>query len=357
MVKGKLKIILGAVVLFSLIGVIIASIKFKETQVSKVTLNGMEGGEMIAFLENEKVRKIVEKKYGISYGIKKQGSIDMVQKGAYDNFNYLFPSSQFAAYLFRYEGGSSKTKEIVFNTPIVLLTRKPVADALEKNGFLSVADGVYYVDMQKLAEAIRKGASWKSLGLDQLYGDLLVDSTDPNSSNSGNMFLALLANALNGNKPVTEDSVSKISSDLKSIYDKMGYSQSSSADLFNQFMQQGMGAHPIIAAYENQLLEFSLTNSSAYEQLKGDLVIMYPTPTVWSSHVFIGLNDDSVRMQEILLDKEVQDIAWKEHGFRTVVSGLENLNETKVSGIAKQVSSIMPLPKPEIMMRLMEAVK
>ncbi len=34
--------------------------------------------------------------------------------------------------------------------------------------------------------------------------------------------------------------------------------ESSSSDLFDQFLKTGMGAKPLIAGYENQLLEFAV---------------------------------------------------------------------------------------------------
>ena len=67
--------------------------------------------------------------------------------------------------------------------------------------------------------------------------------------------------------------------------------ESSSSDLFDQFLKTGMGAKPLIAGYENQLLEFAVENPDTWEQIKGDIVIMYPTPTVWSSHVYIALDE------------------------------------------------------------------
>ena len=95
--------------------------------------------------------------------------------------------------------------------------------------------------------------------------------------------------------------------------------ESSSSDLFDQFLKTGMGAKPLIAGYENQLLEFAVENPDTWEQIKGDIVIMYPTPTVWSSHVYIALDEAGTAGTDALLDEDIQRLAWEKHGFRTGV--------------------------------------
>ena len=82
--------------------------------------------------------------------------------------------------------------------------------------------------------------------------------------------------------------------------------ESSSSDLFDQFLKTGMGAKPLIAGYESQLLEFAVQEPETWEQIKGDIVLVYPTPTVWSSHVFVALDKAGAQGIDALLDEEVQ---------------------------------------------------
>ena len=51
--------------------------------------------------------------------------------------------------------------------------------------------------------------------------------------------------------------------------------ESSSSDLFDQFLKTGMGAKPLIAGYESQLLEFAVQEPETWEQIKGDIVMVY----------------------------------------------------------------------------------
>ena len=79
--------------------------------------------------------------------------------------DFLFPSSQTALELYEKMYGKPVKSEIVLNTPIVLYTRKTVADALEAGGIVTKEDGVSYVDMERLTECVETGVTWEELGL------------------------------------------------------------------------------------------------------------------------------------------------------------------------------------------------
>ena len=50
-------------------------------------------------------------------------------------------------------------------------------------------------------------------------------------------------------------------------------------------------------------------------------MLIYPTPTVWSSHIYIALDEAGEAGIDALMDEEIQRLAWENHGFRTEVSG------------------------------------
>ena len=83
---------------------------------------------------------------------------------------------------------------------------------------------------------------------------MTVSTTDPVKSNSGNMFAGLLASALAEDGVADMENVDEILPELKEIFEKSGYMESSSSDLFNQFLNTGMGARPVMAGYESQIL-------------------------------------------------------------------------------------------------------
>lgn len=307
-------------------------------------------------MESKEIKDLLEYDYGIQLDIRKDGSFAMVDRD-HQGQNFLFLSSQLALERFNEQGKTSSRSEIVFNSPITLYSYLPVVEALMKEGIVSEADGIYTVDMGKLADEMVAETTWADIGLTDIYGPISIDTTDPNQSNSGNMFLGLLANAINGGTIQNQDQLAQVIPEIQNIYNQMGYMQTSSADMFNQFLRQGMGSFPIIAGYENQLLEFSLQHGETYQQVKDDIIILYPTPTVWSSHVVIALDETSDILIDAMLDPEAQRMAWENHGFRTVVAGTADTQQFNVDGVAETIPSVIDMPSWTIMQELMHAIQ
>ncbi len=342
--------IIGLVIL---IAVIIAAVIYVMvgSRNAVTEIKGYVGGEKIGLLEDEEVQEILRDKYKLSIDYAKAGSIDMITADA-TGMNFLFPSNQTALELYEKINGDPVKSEIILNTPIVLYTRQAVADAFVSEGLATKDGDVYYVDMTKLTEAIENGTKWSDIGLDQLYGSITVGTTDPTKSNSGNMFAGLLANTLCGGV-ADETSLYEILPRLESIFQKLGYMESSSSDLFDQFLKTGMGAKPLIAGYENQLLEFAVENPETWEHVSGDIIMMYPTPTVWSSHVFIALDENGTLGIDALLDEDIQRLAWEKHGFRTGVYDTPADSEHfGVSGLADEITQVAPMPDADTMDRI-----
>lgn len=230
--------------------------------------------------------------------------------------------------------------------------------AFTKEGLITTNDDVHYIDMAKLVELISAETQWSDAGLPELYGKVSVDTTDPSKSNSGNMFAALLANVLNNGETVTQAELTTVLPELQNIFSKLGYMETSSADLFSQFLKMGVGAKPIIAGYESQLLEYSVENPEAYEKIKDDIVMLYPTPTVWSTHVMIALNENGKSLLEALLDDDIQRLAWEKHGFRTgsyvAASDAESI---AVSGIADTITQVTQIPAYSVMKEIIEGLQ
>ena len=342
--------IIGLVILIT---VIIAAVIYVMVGSSNAVteIKGYVGGEKIGLLEDEEVQEILRDKYKLSIDYAKAGSIDMITADA-TGMNFLFPSNQTALELYEKINGDPVKSEIILNTPIVLYTRQAVADAFVSEGLATKDGDVYYVDMTKLTEAIENGTKWSDIGLDQLYGSITVGTTDPTKSNSGNMFAGLLANTLCGGV-ADETNLYEILPRLESIFQKLGYMESSSSDLFDQFLKTGMGAKPLIAGYENQLLEFAVENPETWEHVSGDIIMMYPTPTVWSSHVFIALDENGTLGIDALLDEDIQRLAWEKHGFRTGVYDTPADSEHfGVSGLADEITQVAPMPDADTMDRI-----
>ena len=243
-------------------------------QVSEI--QGYVGGEKIGLLEDAEVQEILRERYKLSMDYTRAGSIEMVTMDA-EGQNYLFPSNQTALELYEKAHGAPEASEIILNTPIVLYTHNAVAEALKRQGIAQESGGVTTVDMAGLTQLIESGAEWADIGLPELYGTVSVGTTDPAKSNSGNMFAGLLANTLAGGVAAEED-LPEVLPRLQEIVERLGYMESSSSDLFDQFLKTGMGAKPLIAGYESQLLEFAVQEPEVWSQIQEDIVMLYPTP-------------------------------------------------------------------------------
>ena len=351
MKSRALGIILLAVVILASGGYYLYS-----SQARVTLLDGYLGGEKIGLFEDEEAAEILRREYHLEFQYSRAGSLDMVTADQ-TGMDYLFPSSQTALAYYEDEKGQPVQDEIIFNTPIVLYTHQLVLDALMREGIVEEEEGVYYADMVKLTDLIMADTSWADLGVPELYGKVSVDTTDPAKSNSGNMFAALLANVLNGGETVDETTVENVIPKLQEIFARLGYMETSSSDLFNQFLRMGVGAKPMIAGYESQLLEFAVENPEDYEQMKDDLVMIYPSPTVWSTHVYIALDEAGRAGAEALLDRDIQKLAWEKHGFRTSTYGAASQSfEGIIEEMAPEVTRVMQVPDYPAMRRIIDSL-
>ena len=322
-----------------------------------VNVDGYVGGEKIELLEDEEVQSVFEEKYGLNVDYSRAGSLDMMTADL-SGRDYLFPSSSIALEYYEDLHGSPVQSEIVLNTPIVLYTHQIVLDAFESQGLITTDGDIHYIDMAGLLELIQNGAQWSDIGLPELYGRVSVDTTDPSKSNSGNMFAALVANVLNEGQTVTEADLAAILPELQDIFGKLGYMETSSSDLFSQFLRMGVGAEPIIAGYESQLIEYAAIYPDEYDRIRDDVVMLYPTPTVWSAHVMIALDENGQILLNAMQDEEVQDLAWTKHGFRTGNYGdIADSGSIPADGVASSITQVAQVPSYDVMKVIIEQLE
>ncbi|TPF96017.1 hypothetical protein EP30_09865 [Bifidobacterium sp. UTCIF-39] len=351
---GKSKII-GLAALLVVVLVICGAVAFRGWQqknapqpVKTETVTGYLGGEKISLFEDQKFTELA-KKNGLDVDYRKAGSLDMMTADR-NGMSYLFPSSKVAVEYGKAQNIDTSSADIVFNSPIVIYTHKQVADALVGSGMMSQENGVYHIDMAKAVDAMKNNKTWADVGWNGGYGSFRIDSTDPVKSNSGNEYAALVATVLNGGQPATTDSVQRDSATLQTIFGKSGWMDSSSEDSFNQFLTLGVGSKPMMIGYENQVLDLAVNQPDAWKQVKDDIVIVYPTPTVWSTHMLIPLDDKGRKLLTLLKSDDVQKLAWQQHGFRSAnFSGTDGIKRFGVPGTVDQVTSVTELPSSDAM--------
>lgn len=349
----KNKIIGIAILLIVIIGGFIY--RNYKPPLENITVKGLTG-EKTEIWDNPTIQKILKDKYGLTVEYRKAGSIEMATVEQPDA-DFLWLSSQMALKLYTLRHPQAKS-DIIFSSPVVFFSWDIIADALVKNGIARVEKGVYYVDTEKLARLVLEKKKWSDIGVDQLYGNVVVISSDPTVANSGIMLSGLLASVLNEGTPPDETQIQTVLPDIQTFFKSIGYVEKLSGDLFELYIKTGVGSKPIIAGYENSLIEFALSNPEVWPKVKNKIRILYPEPTVWTSHPFIAKNEKGERLMKALMDPEIQRLSWERHGFRNeVIGGNTNTSIFTSIGIPSEVNKIVGIPNPEVIQIIIDSLK
>ena len=246
---------------------------------------------------------------------------------------------------------------LTLNTPIVIYSWKEVVNALIDENIVTLTDGVYYItDMDKLINYILSNKKWGNIGLNDLYGNINIASTDPVSSSPGATYYGLLLSILSGgsiNDQTLENNLVK----LKSFYQKSGYMNNTPADLFERYLKTGMGGEPMIVDYEKSIIDFANSNSTGFSQVKDEIVVLYPKPTIWNSHCLMYFTENGKKLYTAFEDPEIAAIAWEKYGFRTGITG-GNYDVSKIGiGIPKTINSTVSSLKMDYYNKLIDYLK
>ena len=243
---------------------------------------------------------------------------------------------------------------LTLNTPIVIYSWKKVVKALENEAIVTKNDDVYYItDMNKLMNYILAGKKWSEIGLSELYGNINIASTDPVTSSPGATYYGLLLSILS-NGEVTNENIDTNLPKLKKFYIKSGYMNNTPADLFERYLKTGMGGEPMIVDYEKSIIDFANSNPDGFNEVKDDIVILYPSPTIWNSHCFTVFTDAGAKLYKAFEDKDIEQIAWSKYGFRTgITGGSYDVSSTQIN-VPKTITSTVTSLKMDNYNRLID---
>lgn len=244
---------------------------------------------------------------------------------------------------------------LTLNTPIVIYSWGEVVDALVNEGIVTEKEGTYYItDMDKLLQYILEGKKWSDIGLDMLYGSINIASTDPVTSSPGATYYGLLLSIMCGGN-VTTEAMEENLPKLKEFYIKSGYMNNTPADLFEKYLKTGLGGAPMIVDYEKSIVEFAYENPDGFNQVKDNIRILYPTPTIWNSHCIATFDEQGNQFYKAFEDKDISQIAWDRYGFRTgITGGNYDVTSLGISGIPQAITSTVSSLKMDMYNRLIE---
>lgn len=306
-------------------------------------------------LGNESIIKRIQNNEDISIntsGVSKYDALFTSDQRFYDYYKLVPNKENNEADRYTVIAGS-----LTLNTPIVIYSWKEVVNAFINEGIVTLEDNVYYItDMNKLIDYILNNKKWSDVGLNELYGNINIASTDPVSSSPGATYYGLLLSILSGGQiedATLEDNLTR----LKQFYQKSGYMNNTPADLFERYLKTGMGGEPIIVDYEKSIIDFANSNPTGFNQVKNDIVILYPKPTIWNSHCFMAFTENGKKLYEAFMDKEIEQIAWEKYGFRTgITGGTYDVSKLGI-GIPQNITSTVTSLKMDYYNKLIEYLK
>lgn len=323
------------------------------------TVRGLSGSEKIPFLTDPRVAAILQAN-GIQLEVRKAGSREIASSPDLKSLDFAFPAGAPGANKVK-SATNAKQEFTPFYTPMVIASWKPIADLLEENGIVKKQNGAWYVvDMPKLLVWMKEGKRWKDIPGNSVYPvnkSVLVATTDVRKSNSAAMFLALASYMANAEEVVSSDeAVQKVLPVVAPLFLRQGYQESSTAGPFEDYLSMGMGKAPLVMVYEAQFIEYLAKTPVA--QRNPDMVLMYPSPTVFTKHTLVPLTNNGTRLGELLTTHpELQKLA-AEYGLRINDGALfKKMQEARNIQVPTTLIDVIDPPSYEWMEKMIQAIE
>jgi hypothetical protein len=335
------------------------------TPVVQSTVNCVGGSEKTDLMQDKDIQAILHNKYGLTVNFSPMGSLaqatlstaEIKQKG----LDCLWPSSIAAQTVFEAQHKSSEFEayqaETVLTSPEVVYAGPNGTEALMKLGIVSKQGNNYYIVKMKelLLNYVLKGKHWEDIGTNQLQGPIQIGSTNPAESNSGFILYLLKLTIVATNDPYKSPNLTEAKQALptiRALYDAQGLQAQSSSFGFDQWLNEGGEFRsPLYAGYESQIIQKSIQ----YPQLKG-VNVLYPEPTVYSDHPILALDKKAQNLIAAMKDQQIQQIAWKKYGFRSVQLGITNVGDFPKLGLSTTVHAIN-VPGADVILLLNSCLK
>ncbi|MEV6112075.1 substrate-binding domain-containing protein [Streptomyces sp. NPDC052109] len=306
-------IVLAVLLIGGVVAAVVAGRQGEDKGTATKTVRGVIGSEKADFFADPDVVKALAAK-GYTVKVESSGSWameDLDLKG----YDFAFPGSQAPADALAAKYHAQEPLPRPFYSPLVVVAHRSAAEVLAANG-LAVLDGRHRgtLTMGAYLDAARHDRTWQQLkgagAHGELTGTLYIASTDPESSNSGALYLAAASYVANGGKVVASGAdVDRTAPLLHKLVSVQGAQQSSSDAVFRDFIS-GAG-NPLVLVYEAQVAAL-LTQQHTVD----DLVVLYPDTTVTSDHTVVPLDATGRALGDLLSsDPTLRKLAVR-HGFR-----------------------------------------
>ncbi|MEV0623434.1 hypothetical protein AB0I81_59670 [Nonomuraea sp. NPDC050404] len=316
-------------------------------------VRGVIGSEKKSFFEDPRVTRALAAE-GVKVEVTTAGSRQIATSPDLGSYDFAFPSSAPAGeYIQRKR--KIGTKYTPFSSPMAIATFQPIADLLAKAGVVK-RKPVPTLDVGRYLDLVASDKQWNRLKGNTAYPvgkNILISTTDPRTSNSAAMYLAIAGYVANGNKVVHGAAAEKKVLPLVTrLFTGQGYTDNTSEGPFNEYLTVGMGPAPMVWIYESQFVD-----AATRGQTKPGMVLMYPSPTVLSKHTLVPLNASGDRVGRLLsTDPELRGLA-AEHGFRAGdTSTLAKFAAEHDVPVATDLIDVVDIPSYDTLEHLLDGV-
>lgn len=293
--------------------VIVSQIEGESRSAAIVAVHGYIGPSKANLLRDVDVQKKLRDAYNVEVNI--LGAIpgqDLVCEIA-EPGDFLWPGTSLSLGDYEECHGDQPIQALsLLSSPVVIYTWSPFVAGLSGIGVRRHANGGLSVDMRKLTPALLGGQMPWSAGS---QSSVLI--ADPETSNSGQLFVALLAKTI---QEIQGGAFEDGFPSVKHYVDSLGFRQSSTVQLVRGCISAGRprpgSPCSLFVGYESILADFA----NAVERSCGSLgvEVVYPDPTFIADHPFIAITPSGQKLLAALQDPDIQRIAAQRHGFRTL---------------------------------------
>ncbi|MGW6733204.1 hypothetical protein [Streptomyces sp. NPDC055013] len=334
-------IVLAVLLIGGVVAAVVAGRSDGDTSTATKTVRAVIGSEKAEFFADpDVVRALAAKGYTVQAETSGSWAMEGLDLAGYD---LALPSSQAPAAALATKYKVTGTLPRPFYSPLVVVAHRSAAEVLAANK-LATLDTAHRgtFDMAAYLDAARSDRTWQQLKgagkYGELTGTLYLSSTDPETSNSGALYLAAASYVANGGKVVASGAeVDRASPLLHKLVSVQGAQQSSSDAAFRDFVS-GAG-NPLVVVYESQVASM-LTDG----QQPDDLVVLYPDTTVNSDHTVVPLTENGKAVAELLATDPKLRALEVRHGFRPQGEVTEFASDTTY--LKQELTGVRQAPVP-----------
>ncbi|MFI9373229.1 hypothetical protein [Streptomyces parvulus] len=339
-------VILAVLLIGGVVAAVVAGRQTGDEGTATKTVRAVIGSEKAAFFADPDVVKALAAK-GYTVRVETSGSwaMEELDLGGYD---LAFPSSQAPADELAEKYGVREPLPRPFYSPLVVVAHGAAAEVLAANGIATLdrsRGGT--LRMGAFLDAARADRTWQQLKgageHGELTGTLYIASTDPETSNSGALYLAAASYVANGNRVVASTAdVERTAPLMRTLVQVQGAQKSSSDAAFRDFTS-GVG-DPLVLVYESQVSALLREGGDSV----ADMTVLYPDTTATSDHTVVPLTEPGRELGDLLTsDPELRRLAVR-HGFRPqgATGEFTRATEAHTAFLNQQLTGVRQAPVP-----------